>query len=32
MARCIAVVQGIGLIKPGLTADRVAAFNLAPQK
>ena len=30
MARCIAVVQGIGLIRPGLTPDRVAAFNLVP--
>lgn len=30
MARCIAVVQGIGLIEPGLTPDRVAAFDLAP--
>lgn len=31
MARCIAVIQGIGLVKPGLTADRVAAFDLAPK-
>jgi NitT/TauT family transport system substrate-binding protein len=30
MARCIAVVQGIGLIRPGLTPERVAAFDLAP--
>jgi NitT/TauT family transport system substrate-binding protein len=30
VARCIALVQGIGLIKPGLTPDRVAALDLAP--
>jgi NitT/TauT family transport system substrate-binding protein len=30
MNRCIALIQGIGLIRPGLTADRVAALDLAP--
>jgi NitT/TauT family transport system substrate-binding protein len=30
MARCIALVQGIGLVKPGLAPDRVVAFDLAP--
>jgi NitT/TauT family transport system substrate-binding protein len=31
MARCIALVQGIGLVKSGLTPDRIAAFDLAPK-
>jgi NitT/TauT family transport system substrate-binding protein len=31
MARCIAVVQSIGLVRPGLTPDRIAAFDLAPE-
>jgi hypothetical protein len=30
MARSIAIIQGIGLVKPGLTPDHVAAFDLAP--
>ncbi|WP_203925737.1 ABC transporter substrate-binding protein [Virgisporangium ochraceum] len=30
MARCIAVVQSIGLVRPGLTPDRIAAFDLVP--
>jgi NitT/TauT family transport system substrate-binding protein len=31
MARSIAVVQSIGLVKPGLTPDRVVAFDLTPK-
>jgi NitT/TauT family transport system substrate-binding protein len=31
MARSIAVVQGIGLVKPGLTPDRVVAFDFVPR-
>ena len=30
MARCIALIQGIGLIKPDLNPDRIAAFDLVP--
>jgi NitT/TauT family transport system substrate-binding protein len=30
LARCIALIQGIGLIKPDLTPDRIAAFDLVP--
>ncbi|WP_373320354.1 hypothetical protein, partial [Virgisporangium aurantiacum] len=30
MARCIALIQGIGLIKPDLDPDRIAAFDLVP--
>jgi NitT/TauT family transport system substrate-binding protein len=30
MTRCIALIQGIGLIKPDLTPDRIAAFDLVP--
>jgi NitT/TauT family transport system substrate-binding protein len=31
LARSIALVQGIGLVKSGLTVDKVAALDLAPQ-
>ena len=30
ISRCIALVQGIGLIKPGLSPGRVVAFDLVP--